>query len=102
MYKRQDQRSTEVACHDVGLYEALWSLTMFIVLTVIDRTQNWRDGMQVLLFGLAYGPVRFMLDTLRPESTDPTYGSLTPGQYGAALFGALCLVGLVVRSRSDA
>ena len=98
----RDNPDRSVACHDAGLYEALWSLAMFVVLKVVDRRGGWRDGSQVLLLGLSYGPVRFLLDELRPESTDPTYGPFTPGQYGALFFTALCLFGLWKRTQSEA
>ncbi|MEQ1570730.1 MAG: prolipoprotein diacylglyceryl transferase, partial [Myxococcota bacterium] len=89
-----------VACHDLGLYEALWSLTMFGVLWALDR-RAWKPGVQVLLFGLSYGPLRFFMDYFRPLATDARYGGFTPGQYGAALVTVVCLVGLVVRLRSS-
>lgn len=94
------QPSHAVACHDLGLYEAMWSLGMFILLMVLDRMRTWKDGVQVLLFGLSYGPVRFALDSLRPEATDPTYGPFTPGQYGAILVTLVCGALLVQRLRS--
>ncbi len=94
------QSSKLVACHDLGLYEALWSLAMFVVLQVLDRATKLKDGMHVLLLGLAYGPVRFALDSLRPEATDPTYGPFTPGQYGAIAVTVVCLAALARRARA--
>lgn len=91
---------TSIACHDMGLYEALWSFTMFITLMALDRFAKLKDGVQVALFGLAYGPVRFGMDFLRPESTDARYASLTPGQWGSMLVSAVCLAILVRRLQS--
>lgn len=89
-----------VACHDMGLYEALWSLTMFGVLLIMDRARTWKDGVQVLVFGLSYGPVRFAMDFLRPESTDARYGMFTPAQWGCLVLTAVCAALLVRRLRS--
>ena len=87
---------TSVACHDMGLYEALWSLAMFGVLIGLDRMRKTKDGIQVLIFGLAYGPVRFGMDFLRPEATDARYGAFTPAQWGSMVLMAVC-VGLIVQ-----
>jgi phosphatidylglycerol---prolipoprotein diacylglyceryl transferase len=79
----------DLACHDLGLYEALWAYTMAGILFLVDRKPR-TPGFQVLLLGLCYGPVRFMFDFLRPASTDPRYWGLTPGQWWAMVFAAFC------------
>lgn len=89
----------EVACHDMGLYEALWSLTMFGVFKAMDRAPQV-VGLYAPLLGAVYGPVRFGMDFLRPESTDARYLGFTPGQYWAALFTVACAGLLVQRLRS--
>ena len=88
------------AVHDTGLYEALWSLTMFGVLTLMDR-RSWKPGILVLTFGLAYGPFRFMTDNLRPEYSDPTTFGFTPAQYGAGLLTIACAALLYTRLQSS-
>ena len=90
-----------IACHDMGLYEGLWSLTMFFVLMLLDRVAKLKDGMAVLIFGLSYGPVRFGMDFLRPEATDVRYGALTPAQWGSILFTLVCVWMLSKRMKSD-
>jgi phosphatidylglycerol:prolipoprotein diacylglycerol transferase len=95
----QPHGAKNVACHDMGLYEGLWSLAMFGVLWLMDR-RAWKPGTLVLTLGLAYGPVRFAMDFLRPEFTDARYGGFTPGQYWAAVFTAVCIGALVMRFRS--
>lgn len=87
------------AVHDMGLYEALWSLTMFGILSLMDR-RAWKPGTLVLTFGLAYGPVRFAMDFLRPEYSDARYAGFTPGQYWAAVFTVVCVGALIWRVRS--
>jgi phosphatidylglycerol---prolipoprotein diacylglyceryl transferase len=91
----------DVACHSMGLYEALWSLSMFGLFIALDR-RRWVPGTFVLLLGASYGPVRFALDALRPVSTDPRYGPFTPAQYGAIALTLLCIGFLVSRLRSKA
>lgn len=83
------------AAHDMGFYEALWSLGMFGVFWVMDRVPR-TPGIYPLLLGAAYGPVRFAMDFLRPASTDDRYLGFTPGQYWSAIFFVVC-VGLIVR-----
>ena len=84
----------------MGLYEALWSLSMFGVFLAMDR-RAWTPGIMVSLLGVVYGPVRFAMDYLRPESTDARYLGFTPGQYWAALFTVVCIGFLVSRLRSS-
>lgn len=84
-----------VACHDTGLYEALWSLGMFVIFLIMDRWPQ-KPGVYVALFWAAYGPVRFFLDFLRPESTDVRYFGLTPAHY-FSVATTLVAVGLLVQ-----
>lgn len=95
----QPDSRKSIACHDLGLYEALWSLGMFGVFALMDR-RPWKPGTLVLTLGLAYGPVRFAMDFLRPEVTDARYLGFTPGQYGSALLMVVCLGALYFRSQS--
>lgn len=94
------ERPSVNAVHDTGLYEALWSLSMFGVFTLLDR-RAWKPGTFTLLLGLAYGPTRFFLDTLRPESTDPLRFGLTPAQWLAGLLTVVCVGALYMRLKSD-
>jgi phosphatidylglycerol---prolipoprotein diacylglyceryl transferase len=89
-----------VACHDMGLYEGLWALAVFGLFQLLDR---WplKPGTLVLTLGLLYGPVRFLMDFLRPEATDARYAGFTPGQYWAAIFTVVCVGALVARIRSS-
>lgn len=89
-----------VACHDLGLYEALWSLGMFGLFVWMDRLRAWKPGTFVLLLGGVYGPFRLFLDNFRPESTDVRYFGLTPAQYGSIVLTLVCLVALYYRSQS--
>lgn len=85
-----------VACHDLGLYEAIWSISVFGLFTLLNRKAR-PAGFYTGLLAVLYGPCRFVSDFFRPAETDTRYFGLTPAQYGSVL---LTLVGLwVVRTR---
>lgn len=87
--------SRDIACHDMGLYEAIWSIGMYVAFLAIDRLRSWPAGFYTALIGLAYGPVRFGMDYLRPEANDPRYAGFTPGQWWSLLLTVLCAAMLV-------
>jgi phosphatidylglycerol---prolipoprotein diacylglyceryl transferase len=91
----------EVACHDLGLYEALWSITMFGLFTWMDRARAWKPGTFVLTLGMLYGPFRFYLDFFRPEVTDNRWFGYTPAQYGSALVTIVCIAAIANRLQSS-
>lgn len=85
-----------IACHDLGLYEAIWSLGAFALFTFLDRKPR-PAGFFTGLLAVLYGPCRFASDFFRSTETDTRYGGLTPAQYGSI---ALTLVGLwIVQTR---
>jgi phosphatidylglycerol:prolipoprotein diacylglycerol transferase len=89
-----------VACHDLGLYEALWAFAVFALFLALDRKPRV-PGFYPLLLGVLYAPVRFGLDSFRPESTDLRWwGGLTGAQFGSALFLILAAYGLWRRAQS--
>lgn len=82
-----------IACHDLGLYEALWSGAMFLFFTLLARKPR-PAGFYVAWIAMAYGPFRFVLDFFRTAPIDVRYGGLTPAQYGSivvTLLGAWML-----------
>jgi phosphatidylglycerol:prolipoprotein diacylglycerol transferase len=85
----------QYAFHDLGLYEALWSLAMTFVVIALDRKPRF-PGFFVSLVIMAYGPFRFFLDVLRQDDT--RYYALTPAQYGSVLL-TLVGVGVYMRQR---
>ncbi len=78
-----------MACHDLGMYEAIWAYSMFVVLRILDKKPR-TAGVQAILLGLCYGPVRFGFDFLRPESSDPRWFYLTAGQWWALVLTVGC------------
>jgi phosphatidylglycerol:prolipoprotein diacylglycerol transferase len=89
-----------LAAHDMGFYEALWSLSVFFLFIALDRTAR-KPGFYVCLLGVLYAPVRFGMDFLRPESTDVRYFDLTPGQWWSIVFLVVSAYGLYVRMKSE-
>jgi len=74
--------------HNLGFYEFLWALGLSLVF-VWQRRRPHFAGWHVVVFLLAYTPIRFGGDFLR--AVDRRYFGLTPGQYGAI---GLSLVGV--------
>lgn len=74
--------------HDLGLYEALYTVFICIVFFFTGKT-NRPTGFFIMLLVILYSPIRFVLDFLR--TVDVRYFGLTPGQYGSAV---LFFVGL--------
>jgi len=79
-----------VGIHDMGLYEALFALGLLALFLALDRKPRVPGYFVVLAIAL-YAPVRFLMDFLRPEASDPRYLHLTPAQWGMI---ALALVGI--------
>lgn len=74
-----DQPST-VACHDLGLYEAIFSVVLAGVYALLDRKPRplgFYTGWMLAL----YGPFRLVLDVFRHPDTDTRYLGFTPAQY---------------------
>lgn len=84
--------------HDLGLYEALWSLAAFVLFVALGRRAR-PEGFFLAWLPLIYAPVRFFLDFLRegPDvGGDVRYLGLTPGQYCSLV---LLFVGLALAFR---
>ncbi len=70
------------ARHDLGLYELFFAILLFFVFERL-RSKSFAPGSLILLLGIIYSPVRFMLDFLRLE--DIRYLGLTPAQIASVL-----------------
>jgi phosphatidylglycerol---prolipoprotein diacylglyceryl transferase len=79
---------TLVACHDLGLYEAIWSIAMYGLFLALDRKPRF-PGFFVAIWCLSYGPARLVMDFFRHPAQDTRYFGMTPAQ-----FGSLALIGL--------
>jgi phosphatidylglycerol:prolipoprotein diacylglycerol transferase len=68
------------ACHDLGLYEAFWSLAMIPLFKLLDRQPRF-PGFFAGMWLLCYGPARLVLDIFR--TADTRYFGVTPAQVGS-------------------
>ena len=89
-----------VACHDMGLYEALWSISLYGLFVFMDRTPRV-VGTYALGFFIAYAPVRIFMDFFRPLSTDVRYGFFTPAQYFVVFFFCVSVFWLYRRHQAN-
>jgi phosphatidylglycerol:prolipoprotein diacylglycerol transferase len=68
--------------HNLGLYEAMWTVVIVLILYALKEYRPFRAFHLALVF-LLYTPVRFLFDSLRID--DRTYLGFTPGQYFSLL-----------------
>src|SRR5450432_2521327 len=95
----KDHRDMVVDKHmlawNLGLVELLYLIPVNALILFL-AFRSWKRvnaGILIVLSGLLYAPVRFFLDFLRPEDTDPRYLSLTFAQWASFLaFGAAAYV----------
>jgi len=87
------------ARHDLGLYESLCALLIFIVYSLLFKKlikRGW--GLVAISSFLTYAVARFCLDFLRSTDlpiSDPRYLYLTPAQWGMATIVFLLTIWLV-------
>jgi phosphatidylglycerol:prolipoprotein diacylglycerol transferase len=81
--------------HDLGLYDALAGLAIFLLLRALDRRPR-PPGTHYGAAALAYGLLRFGIEHLRGEDlerigrhSDPRYAGLTLVQYAAVVLVAI-------------
>jgi phosphatidylglycerol:prolipoprotein diacylglycerol transferase len=91
---------SQEACHDLGLYEAMWSGAMFGWFWLKDKLPR-HPGYFLGWMCLSYGPIRLIMDFYRHPAGDTRYFGLTPAQYGSVLV-ALIGVAILLRKRSEA
>ena len=87
-------RFPEGTHYDLGLLEMLYTIPIAALFYVLDRKPR-PNGFYLGLFLTLYGPVRFVLDTLR--TGDARYLGWTPGQY-VAILATLAGLGLLTLS----
>jgi phosphatidylglycerol---prolipoprotein diacylglyceryl transferase len=80
---------------NLGLIELLYLIPVnaLILWLAFRSTKRPNTGFLIVLAAILYAPVRFGLDFLRPEETDPRYFGLTFAQWAAILvFGVAVYV----------
>jgi phosphatidylglycerol:prolipoprotein diacylglycerol transferase len=65
------------ACHDLGLYEAIWSLAMIPIFWWLDKKPRF-PGYYTAVWLLSYGAIRVVLDAFR--TVDTRYFGATPAE----------------------
>jgi len=89
-----------VGMHDMGLYEAMFALGLFILFLWLDRKPRF-SGFYVMLAIALYAPARFLMDFLRPEAGNPRYFHLSPAQWGMILLAIVGWWGIKRLRESD-
>jgi phosphatidylglycerol:prolipoprotein diacylglycerol transferase len=91
--------SEMIRAWNLGLIELLYLIPVNILILwlAFRSTKRMNAGFITVVTGVLYAPVRFYLDFLRPEETDPRYGGLTFAQWASILaFGASVYVAMKI------
>jgi hypothetical protein len=82
-----------VRAWNLGLLEFLYLVPVCAIILILAFRPSKRPpaGFLTVLTGVLYAPVRFFLDFLRPEDTDPRYLGLTFAQWSSFLAFGLAL-----------
>jgi phosphatidylglycerol---prolipoprotein diacylglyceryl transferase len=85
--------SEVIRAWNLGLLEFLYLVPVCAIILVLAFRPSKRPpaGFLTVLTGVLYAPVRFFLDFLRPEDTDPRYLGLTFAQWSSLLAFGLAL-----------
>ncbi len=71
-----------IRAHNLGLYELLYLIPVnAVVLGLAFGRRRFPAGFLAVLAGALYAPVRFFLEFLRLDTSDPRYGGLTFAQW---------------------
>ena len=87
--------SEYIRAWNLGLIEFLYlvPVNLFILWLAFRPAKRMNAGFLCVLTGVLYAPVRFALDYLRPETTDPRYVGLTFAQWCSLIaFGTAATV----------
>jgi phosphatidylglycerol---prolipoprotein diacylglyceryl transferase len=89
-----------IRAHDLGLYEFLYLIPLFLVIVLLERKKERKPGLLLGVLALGYSVPRFALEFLRRPETDPRYYGLTFAQY-ACILGVIAGV-MLLRRRPQA
>ncbi|MBA3456004.1 MAG: prolipoprotein diacylglyceryl transferase [Deltaproteobacteria bacterium] len=82
--------SPTILAWNLGFIELLYLIPVnALLLYIAFRRKRPPAGLIAVLSGMLYAPVRFFLDYLRPETTDPRYIGLTFAQWSSIAFFAV-------------
>lgn len=80
-----------ITAWNLGLVELLWLIPVnaLVLWLAFRSSRRMPAGFLIVLTGLLYAPVRFFMEYLRPETSDPRHLGLTFAQWASMLaFGA--------------
>lgn len=86
--------------HNLGLYEFVFCLALCGVLFLLVERKPRPPGTVIAVMAILYAPVRYLMDYLRIEATDPRYFGLTFAQWTSGLtlvIGLIILVRIIVK-----
>lgn len=85
--------NTPMRLHNLALYELAFLLVVNAIILglAFRKSKRMPAGLLAALLGVLYAPVRFFLDYLRLDSTDPRYFTLTFAQWSSVLALAVAL-----------
>lgn len=82
-----------IRAHDVAFYELLYLIPVnALVLWLAFRGKRRSAGFLTVVTGMLYAPVRFCLEFLRLDETDPLYAGLTFAQWCSIAAFAIAVV----------
>jgi phosphatidylglycerol---prolipoprotein diacylglyceryl transferase len=89
-----------IRAHDLGLYETLILLPIFVAVVLLERWKGRKPGFLVGFLAVTYTIPRFFLEFLRRPETDPRHFGLTFAQY-CCIAGLVGGIWLLARPRSS-
>lgn len=93
LFERQPKTVSHVLAWNLGLLEFLYLVPVTAIVLVLGFRASKRlpAGFVAVLSGVLYAPVRFFLDYMRPEGTDPRIAGLTFAQWVSILVFGVCV-----------
>jgi phosphatidylglycerol:prolipoprotein diacylglycerol transferase len=82
---RANPGADDLVAWNLGFIEFLYLIPVNALILSLAFRRRLNMGLIAALAGLVYAPVRFFLDFLRPEISDPRYAGLTFAQWCAIL-----------------
>jgi phosphatidylglycerol:prolipoprotein diacylglycerol transferase len=77
--------SAVIRAHDLGLYEFLFLIPIFLAMVLLERWKGRKPGFLLGFLAVSYSIPRFFLEFLRRPETDPRYVGLTFAQWACIL-----------------
>lgn len=84
--------TTGMRLHNLGMYELAYliPINLLVLWLAFKKKQRLPAGVIAVLVGALYAPVRFFLDYLRWDKTDPRYAGFTFAQWCSIVVVVVC------------